>query len=119
MFKGFYNLTSAMLTHQQNLNVIANNMTNVSTAGSGMSDDAELGREYRKNIINDLVHLCGKALPNMDKSAFESVAQIMTAKELFAFKNAFEGSASEKSIPMPQLAKNQSGKRTDLGKFKI
>ena len=33
MFKGFYNLTSAMLTHQQNLNVIGNNMTNVSTAG--------------------------------------------------------------------------------------
>lgn len=33
MFKGFYNLTSAMLTHQQNLNVISNNMVNVSTAG--------------------------------------------------------------------------------------
>ena len=33
MFKGFYNLTSGMLTHQQNLNVIANNMVNISTAG--------------------------------------------------------------------------------------
>ena len=33
MFKGFYNLTSAMLTHQHNLNVISNNMVNVSTAG--------------------------------------------------------------------------------------
>ena len=33
MFKGFYNLTSAMLTHQHNLNVIANNMVNISTAG--------------------------------------------------------------------------------------
>lgn len=33
MFKGFYNLTSAMLTHQQNLNVIANNLVNISTAG--------------------------------------------------------------------------------------
>ena len=33
MFKGFYNLTSSMLTHQQNLNVIANNMANISTAG--------------------------------------------------------------------------------------
>lgn len=33
MFKGFYNLTSGMLTHQQNMNVIANNMVNVSTAG--------------------------------------------------------------------------------------
>ena len=33
MFKGFYNLTSAMLTNQQNLNVVGNNMTNISTAG--------------------------------------------------------------------------------------
>ncbi len=33
MFKGFYNLTSAMLTHQQELNVISNNMVNISTAG--------------------------------------------------------------------------------------
>lgn len=33
MFKGFYNLTSSMLTHQQNLRVIANNMVNISTAG--------------------------------------------------------------------------------------
>ena len=33
MFKGFYNLTSAMLTHGRNLNVISNNMANVSTSG--------------------------------------------------------------------------------------
>ena len=33
MYKGFYNLTSAMLTHQNNLNVIGNNMVNISTAG--------------------------------------------------------------------------------------
>lgn len=33
MYKGFYNLTSAMLTHQENLNVIGNNMVNISTAG--------------------------------------------------------------------------------------
>lgn len=33
MFKGFYNLTSGVLTHQHNLNVIANNMVNVSTPG--------------------------------------------------------------------------------------
>lgn len=33
MFKGFYNLTSGMLTQQRNLNVVANNMVNVSTAG--------------------------------------------------------------------------------------
>ena len=33
MLKGFYNLTSGVLTHQKNLNVIANNMVNVSTPG--------------------------------------------------------------------------------------
>lgn len=33
MYKGFYNLTSAMLTHQQNLNVIGNNLVNISTSG--------------------------------------------------------------------------------------
>ena len=33
MFKGFYNLTSGMLTQGRNLDVIANNMSNVPTAG--------------------------------------------------------------------------------------
>ena len=33
MFKGFYNLTSSMVTHQRNLNVVGNNMVNISTAG--------------------------------------------------------------------------------------
>ncbi len=33
MYKGFYNLTSAMLNHGKHLDVISNNMTNVSTAG--------------------------------------------------------------------------------------
>lgn len=33
MFKGFYNLTSGMLTQGRNLDIIANNMANVPTAG--------------------------------------------------------------------------------------
>ncbi len=33
MFKGFYNLTSGMLTQQRNLNVVGDNLVNVSTAG--------------------------------------------------------------------------------------
>jgi len=33
MYKGFYNLTSGVLTHQRNLNVIAHNMVNISTPG--------------------------------------------------------------------------------------
>lgn len=33
MLKGFYNLASGVLTHQRNLNVVADNMVNVSTPG--------------------------------------------------------------------------------------
>lgn len=33
MFRGFYNLTSSMVSENRNLNVISNNMTNVSTPG--------------------------------------------------------------------------------------
>ena len=33
MFRGFYQLTSGMLSQGRRLDVIANNMTNVSTAG--------------------------------------------------------------------------------------
>lgn len=38
MVKGFYNLASGVLTHQRNLNVIANNMVNTSTAGFKQED---------------------------------------------------------------------------------
>ena len=33
MYQGFYNLTSGMLTQQRNLNVVGNNLVNISTAG--------------------------------------------------------------------------------------
>ena len=33
MFKGFYNLTSGMLSQGRRLDVVANNMTNISTPG--------------------------------------------------------------------------------------
>jgi flagellar basal-body rod protein FlgG len=33
MLKGFYNLTSGMITQQRYLNVVSNNITNISTAG--------------------------------------------------------------------------------------
>ena len=33
MMRGFYNLTSGMLSQGRRLDVVANNMTNISTAG--------------------------------------------------------------------------------------
>lgn len=58
MFKGFYNLTSGMLTQQRNLNVVGDNLVNVSTAGykesrytSTTFDDVMYSRVGNKNKI--------------------------------------------------------------------
>lgn len=60
MFKGFYNLTSGMLTQQRNLNVVSNNLTNISTAGfksnrytSSTFDDVmytRVGNKYKNYV---------------------------------------------------------------------
>lgn len=73
MFKGFYNLTSGMLTQQSNLNVLANNMTNISTPGfkgsrhvagnfadvmysrTGMGGYQEIGRQSYIVATNEVV----------------------------------------------------------------
>jgi flagellar basal-body rod protein FlgG len=49
MFKGFYNLTSGMLTQQQNLNVVANNMVNISTAGYK-------GQQYTATTFDEVMY---------------------------------------------------------------
>ena len=49
MYKGFYNLTSGMLTQQRNLNVVANNMTNISTAGFKAS-------RYTSSTFNEVMY---------------------------------------------------------------
>ena len=43
MFQGYYDLTSNMITQNRNLNVISNNMTNVSTPGYRMD---KIGRAH-------------------------------------------------------------------------
>ena len=49
MFKGFYNLTSGMYTQQQNLNVVGNNLVNVSTAGFKQS-------RYTASTFDDVMY---------------------------------------------------------------
>ena len=49
MFKGFYNLTSGMHTQQQNLNVVGNNLVNVSTAGFKQS-------RYTASTFDDVMY---------------------------------------------------------------
>lgn len=85
-----------------------------------LEDDAALGREYRKSLIKELVTLCSKELPQMDMEVFKRLADIMTAKELVSFKEAFEKQRAVREKPSPQLAshKDQAVKNT-LNEFRI
>lgn len=49
MYQGFYNLTSSVLTQTRNLNVISNNMSNISTAG--YKSDKFMARTFQEEMI--------------------------------------------------------------------
>ena len=59
MFKGFYNLTSGMLSQGRRLDVIANNMTNVAT--SGYKTDTYTDSTFQEYMVS--------RVGNKDKSA--------------------------------------------------
>ncbi len=61
MFQGYYNLTSAMLTQTRNLNVVSNNMSNVSTPGYKADqmtisafEEQLVSRSYEKSMENSV-----------------------------------------------------------------
>jgi flagellar basal-body rod protein FlgF len=49
MFKGFYNLTSEMICQNRNMNVISNNMVNVSTPG--YKSDTFVASTFREELL--------------------------------------------------------------------
>ena len=63
MFKGYYNLTSGMLTQQRNLNVVGNNMTNISTAGFKAS-------RYTSSTFNEVIF---SRVGNKDKETYTEI----------------------------------------------
>ena len=63
MFKGYYNLTSGMLTQQRKLNVVGNNMTNVSTAGFKAS-------RYTSSTFGEVMY---NRVDNTDKSNYTEI----------------------------------------------
>lgn len=84
-----------------------------------MQGQAELGEEYKRNLVKELVSLCAKLIPHMDLKIFEGVASVMTVKELLSFKNAFEKQQTEESIPSPQLSKGKTKNKADNRQFRI
>ena len=63
MFKGFYNLTSGMLTQRQKLNTIANNLTNISTSGFKSS----------RHIIGNFDDVLYSRVGNQNKSGYQPI----------------------------------------------
>lgn len=63
MFKGFYNLTSGMMTQRQRLNTIANNMTNISTPGFKSS----------RHIAGNFQDVLYSRVGNQDKSNYQPI----------------------------------------------
>lgn len=66
MFKGFYNLSSSMLTQNKNLNVISNNLANVST--SGYKSDTMVSGTFKDQVMtrtaNNILGAAGNPLGN-------------------------------------------------------
>lgn len=77
-----------------------------------LEQEAQLGKTYKQELVCDVVRLCAGAMPQMELQTFESVAKVMTAKELQAFKAAFEKMVGQQNV-RPQLEKAKENKHTN------
>lgn len=86
MFKGFYNLTSGMLSQTRNLDVISNNMGNVSTPG--YKADTYMDSTFRELMFS--------RIGNRDKSASEEIGpQTMALLPSMIHTNYAQGAPEE------------------------
>lgn len=91
MYKGFYNLTSGMLTQGRNLDVVANNMTNVSTAG--FKADRYVSSTFKDALIS--------RVGNKDKSNPVPIGQESYIRASSAVVTDYEqGSFDETGLPL-------------------
>ena len=92
MFRGFYQLTSGMLSQSRRLDVIANNMTNVSTAGY-KADRYTDSTAFKEVMLN--------RLGNKDKVNTEEIgpyAYILAPDQLYT--DYTQGSLEETELPL-------------------
>lgn len=77
---------------------------------ASLTEDAELGRAYKKKLAQEVVSLCAATMPDMDIKVFSGVAQVMTTKELLAFRESFKKMNSS-DRPVLQLAPSKKEKQ--------
>jgi flagellar basal-body rod protein FlgF len=91
MTKGFYNLTSGILSQTRRLNVIANNMTNLSTAG--YKTETYTDRTFQEVLIS--------RVGNKDKSGATVIGEesyILAPDQLYV--NYAQGSMKQTGMPL-------------------
>lgn len=76
MLKGFYNLASGVLTHQRNLNVVANNMVNVSTPG--YKQDRYTATTFGEVMYSRVGNQSGEGVEIGEQSYIRTTSDIVT-----------------------------------------
>lgn len=91
MFKGFYNLTSGMLSQTRNLDVISNNMSNINTPG--YKADTYMDSTFRELMFS--------RVGNRDKSAAEQIGpQTMALLPSMIYTDYSHGAPEETGQPL-------------------
>mgnify|MGYP003294256686 CR=1 FL=1 len=91
MFKGFYNLTSGMMTQRQRLNNIANNITNISTPGFKVD----------RHTIGNFEDVLYSRVGNQNKSDYQPIGRqsyIVATDEIVT--DYTQGALEETGIPL-------------------
>ena len=92
MMKGFYNLTSGMLSQGRRLDVVANNMTNISTAGYK-------AEHYTDRTFDEVMV---SRIGNIDKSHYQTMetyqSHILAPDHLYT--DFIQGSLEETNLPL-------------------
>lgn len=91
MFKGFYNLTSGMLSQTRNLDVISNNMGNISTPG--YKADTYVDTTFREMMFS--------RVGNRDKTGAQEIgSQTMAVVPSMIYTDYTHGSPEETGQPL-------------------
>ena len=92
MMKGFYNLTSGMASQQNRLNMVTNNMTNISTAGYK-------AEHYTDRTFDEVMV---SRIGNIDKSHYQTMetyqSHILAPDQLYT--DFTQGSLEETNLPL-------------------
>lgn len=89
----------------------------IADAVRSLSEEATLGREYKKMLTDEVVALCAISMPEMDLKVFSGIAQVMTTKELTKFKDAFKKMNRVEKPSLQLTTNNQSNLAND--QFKL